>query len=262
MKRSRLVSRMRRNARWGFTLVELLVVIAIIALLVSMLLPALGRAREHANQVVCTARLKDLGNMCQLYHEDNGELVSGFPYPYRWYYLLAPYYDRSLTATSGAAGSRYDYEGYFCPVEWRRNAENYALHVKAMYRYNIHFARPANHPQWQWSKLTQILHPAECPLFYDGCGDWTITGVEQRGYPHPLLYKYGWNGGNMSGVLLTYVQGPAANHPRNINYVFADGHAAAKGLWPYQETLDAPEGADYYFKYFHPRRRVGMGPQD
>jgi prepilin-type N-terminal cleavage/methylation domain-containing protein/prepilin-type processing-associated H-X9-DG protein len=68
---------MKRTSRSGFTLVELLVVIGIIALLISILLPSLNRARETANRVKCASNLKQVGTALLMYA--NEQRNQGFP---------------------------------------------------------------------------------------------------------------------------------------------------------------------------------------
>jgi prepilin-type N-terminal cleavage/methylation domain-containing protein/prepilin-type processing-associated H-X9-DG protein len=68
----------RKRFLRAFTLVELLVVIGIIAVLISMLLPALNRAREQANLVQCQTNLRNMGQMLNEYAAENrGYLTYG-----------------------------------------------------------------------------------------------------------------------------------------------------------------------------------------
>ena len=82
----------------GFTLIELLVVIAIIALLVSILLPSLSRAKDLARDAVCQSSLRQISTTVALYSHDHSDRYPAMSAKYEkgnnqfyWYNLLAPY---------------------------------------------------------------------------------------------------------------------------------------------------------------------------
>jgi prepilin-type N-terminal cleavage/methylation domain-containing protein len=86
----------------GFTLIELLVVIAIIALLVSILLPSLSRAKELAKRTVCASNMRNLGTTFQLYASENNQWLpaytasDGFGYHGEWFFMYKDYMGEEL----------------------------------------------------------------------------------------------------------------------------------------------------------------------
>jgi prepilin-type N-terminal cleavage/methylation domain-containing protein/prepilin-type processing-associated H-X9-DG protein len=69
-----------RRCRRAFTLIEILIVVGIIALLIALLLPALGKARRQAKSVNCKAQLQNIGAAFQMYLNENDGRYPPAPY--------------------------------------------------------------------------------------------------------------------------------------------------------------------------------------
>jgi len=88
-----------RQVSFAFTLIELLVVVSIIALLVSILMPALGKARESAKKTMCLSNLKNAYVALEMYAINNNDIampvrVCVNDYPRLWVDLISLYIDQ------------------------------------------------------------------------------------------------------------------------------------------------------------------------
>ena len=109
------MSKKHANKKFGitgknhfFTLIELLVVIAIIAILASILMPALSSARERAKESTCLSNLKQIGHQMSVYHDE----FNGFP--------VGNGVDMNRVSNTGAAGWKSWYQ-FFYEVYFKKN---------------------------------------------------------------------------------------------------------------------------------------------
>lgn len=116
------VRKRKKRPPWAFTLVELLVVIAIITILISILLPALAKAKTAALRVKCAMNLKGLGQAWQMYLQDHdGHFYQGTN-ANRWYGgWIGPEVSRDLQQESDPDVVA-NYENFLKHTRWPLNS--------------------------------------------------------------------------------------------------------------------------------------------
>jgi prepilin-type N-terminal cleavage/methylation domain-containing protein len=209
----------------GFTLVELLVVISIIALLLSVLMPSLNKARNQAKKLVCGNNTKMLSTANQIYGNDwNGSCV-----PYLVVNSLYPngqiwFNNTSFRKYMNYDSRRMDNSGYIdkkfrCPADTR--SEDPALYnnfVSVAYNFTGLLIPPWNFPTPVAAfRFAEVPRPSSKFEFMDGLDYGLHEGTAN--------YKLIWNRwGNKSGAISRYWNAPAFRHTEGAVVAFFDSH--------------------------------------
>jgi prepilin-type processing-associated H-X9-DG protein/prepilin-type N-terminal cleavage/methylation domain-containing protein len=220
------------NPRRGgaFTLVELLVVVAILGLLISMLMPSLGRAREIARRAICLGNQKSLVNAVQLYCSDfddflppSGKRQLGAAPPDHWWYqkqILGPYIGEEIKKyprVDGVSGPpRTSLIRCPSPNTWDEPLRSWiGYNAEISFMYHRQYGPPNTDYKPYWSGPPRKLirwPPGKMVLFQDS---------RRNGFLYLCDFPYKNYGGDVSQSN----NSADKRHDGGVNYGFLDGHA-------------------------------------
>jgi prepilin-type N-terminal cleavage/methylation domain-containing protein/prepilin-type processing-associated H-X9-DG protein len=225
------VARRDRSNDGGFTLIELLVVIAIIAVLASMLLPALAQAKEAGRRVACMNNMRQFGLALLMYTDEHVGKLPGRTHPHRWPSRLLAYMGRGPADTGVAPVNTNagDYKILVCPSDPapRSGSDSsgglYPADAapRSYNCWNDFYAEHYKDANWRRLAKTNEYSISESDIREPS--DTIVFAEKATGVTHWYLdYEYGED---INGILEQSRHSATARNAGGANYTFADGSA-------------------------------------